>query len=125
MRCVTRREGLAGLAACAATPALGRKRKQRALPDDPGPFEQIAASLLSHAPETAVYTGVPDALDGGPLATRLDDCSPDGEEALRTAWKAAQADLARIRVAGDSPLVAHRQVVGTILVNAVRSAAVP
>jgi uncharacterized protein (DUF885 family) len=121
---VTRRAALGGMAAGLAVPALAR-RKRPLPPPTVGPIDEIATKLLAHLPETAAYNGVPDALDGGPLARRLDDMSPAGEAALRREVADARDLLARIRVRGDAVMANRLAVTGAILENAARSASVP
>jgi uncharacterized protein (DUF885 family) len=53
---------------------------------------KVADTLLECLPEVGVYNGVPAALDGGPLARRMDDWSPAGEDHYRrTLSEAAQS----------------------------------
>jgi uncharacterized protein (DUF885 family) len=120
----TRRQTIAALSVTFASPALARKKKHPA-PADPGPFDEIASKLLSHLRETATYNGTDGALDGGPLARKLDDYSPAGEAALRGEYQAARDLLARIRLDGASPAARHLGTVNAVLENATRSAAIP
>ncbi len=130
---ISRRVMIGGLAALAAAPGgavVRRKRKSRVKvpartlpPPMVGPFEDIAASLLSNLRETACYNGTPDALNGGPLARKLDDYSPAGEAASRDAFQAGRDLLARIRMASASG--AYLPTVSATLENGTRSAKIP
>jgi uncharacterized protein (DUF885 family) len=120
---VNRREGIAALALFAAAPALARKKRK--LPPDTGPLDDIGGKLLSHLREIGTYNGVPQALDGGPLARALDDYSPASEAALRAEYQAGRDLLARIRMRGDERTSAHLGVVSATLENGTRSAAIP
>lgn len=120
---VDRRQTLAALALTAAAPALARPRKLP--PPTVGPLETITENILAHFPESAVYNGTPEALDGGPLARTLDDYSPAGEAAARASLQSARDTLARIRVASDSELGRHLPLISAILENATRSASIP
>src|SRR6266436_6056813 len=75
------------LGSAAIVPALPAS----AGPEPPGscpivtPIDAATQALLEHTPEIATYGGVPGSADGGPFARRMDDYSPRGEEAWRTA----------------------------------------
>lgn len=118
-----RRQAIAGLALGTGAPALARTKSLP--PPTVGPLEVITEKILSRFPESSVYNGTPGALDGGPLARRLDDYSPEGESATRNEMKSAQALLAGIRVASDSDLAKHLPLVTAILDAGTRSANIP
>ena len=84
-----------------------------------------AERLLAHLPETATYNGTPRALNGGPLARRLDDYSPAGERAKRAAIAAAHGRIAALDCGSPSDEALHAAVVEAILANASRSANIP
>jgi uncharacterized protein (DUF885 family) len=121
---LSRRSSLAALLVMSASPALARK-KRKAAPPDTGPFNDIAAKLLGHLRESGTYSGVPLALDGGPLARALDDYSPAGEAALRAEYQAGRDLLMRIRFAGNDKTGTQLGVVSATLENGTRSAGVP
>lgn len=116
-----RRQTLAALAASVAGPALAKPQKPA---PSALPLETITESLLARFPESAVYNGTPGALNGGPLARTLDDYSPSGEAAARSALQSARDLLARIRVSSESQLGRHLPLITAILENATRSAAI-
>jgi uncharacterized protein (DUF885 family) len=120
---VNRREGITALALFAAAPALARKKRK--LPPDTGPFDDIGGKLLSHLKEIGTYNGVPQSLDGGPLARTLDNYSPAGEASLRSEYQAGRDLLARVRIGGDERTSAHLGVVSATLENGTRTAAIP
>jgi uncharacterized protein (DUF885 family) len=130
---ISRRTVIVGLASLVAAPGeavVRRKRKARAKipartlpPPMVGPFEDIAANLLSNLRETACYNGTPDALNGGPLARKLDDYSPEGEATLRGTYQAGRDLLMRIRMTSASG--AYLPTVSATLENGTRSAKIP
>lgn len=131
---ISRRTVISGLAATIAAPseaAASRKRKRRPTPRVPrplppptfGPFEDIADRLLGHLREIACYTGTPDALNGGPLARKLDDYSPAGEAATRADFQWSLDVLARVRLASTSG--AHLPTISALLENGTRSSSIP
>lgn len=122
---ITRRQAVGVLALTAASPALAKRRMPKLPPPQMGPFDGIAEKLLSHLKESAVYNGVPGALDGGSLARSLDDYSPAGESALRSEYKAAKDLLARIRIRGDALTSTRLNVVNAVLENGIRSSGIP
>ena len=89
-----------------------------------GVLDQLSDLLLRHLPETAVYNGVPAALDGGPLARRLDDWSPGGIESYRTALTQGSALLASLDCSGDERALLQLAAARTIAENGTRSAAI-
>jgi uncharacterized protein (DUF885 family) len=80
---ITRRDaiglGIAGLGT-ALLPPPGRAQTCSSAQT----LNQVGDLLLRHLPEVGVYNGVPAALDGGPLARRMDDWSPAGLERYRS-----------------------------------------
>jgi uncharacterized protein (DUF885 family) len=123
MHGITRRTSLGALAVAVASPAFARK-KRKAPPPDTGPFDDIGSKLLGHLRETGTYNGVPQALDGGPLARSLDDYSPAGEASLRAEFQAGRDLLMRIRFAGNDKTDTHLGVVSATLENGTRSAGI-
>lgn len=120
---LSRRQTITALALTTATPALARVK--RLPPPTIGPIDAITEKILGHFPESAVYNGTPGALDGGALARRFDNYSPDGESAARAELQSAQKLFAGIRVVAESELAKHLPLVGAILENATRSADIP
>jgi uncharacterized protein (DUF885 family) len=123
MHGITRRTSLGALAVAVASPAFARK-KRKTPPPDTGPFDDIGSKLLGHLRETGTYNGVPQALDGGPLARSLDDYSPAGEASLRAEFQAGRDLLMRIRFAGNDKTGTHLGVVSATLENGTRSAGI-
>jgi uncharacterized protein (DUF885 family) len=121
----TRRQAIGAVAVVAAIPAHAAKRKTPPPPPMIGPFDGMAEPLLSHLKETGVYNGVPEALDGGPLARRVDDYSPAGEAAMRASFVSAKDMLSRIRIRGDGDTGTRLSVINAILDNGIRSAQIP
>lgn len=84
--------------------------------DIAAPLDRAAAVLLADLPDTAVYNGVPQALDGGPLARRMDDWSPAGIEAFRGHISEQAEALEAVTCAGDATgelqLAAAREILG-------------
>ena len=119
---VTRREAAAML-----TGGLAAASAARAAPPLPcpigTPLDAIANRLLAHTPETAVYNGTADALDGGPLARRLDDYSPAGEAAWRQALREARDAASALSCVGDPVGALHLATARAVLENATRSGA--
>ena len=129
---VSRRVVIGGLAAVATAPAEAARKKRKHRPAPPaktlppptvGPFEEIGASLLGNLREIACYNGTPDALNGGPLARKLDDYSPAGEAKLRADMQAARDLLMRVKFGGEAGK--FLPIVSAILENGTRSAAIP
>jgi uncharacterized protein (DUF885 family) len=117
----------AGLIALAAEPALAQRRKKKkpALPEVATPFDDMGNKLFAHLRESGTYGGVPQSLNGGPLARSMDDYSPAGEAALRAEYQAGRDLLARIRLAGTGRIPTYLGVVSATLANATASAAIP
>ncbi|MGP1283202.1 MAG: DUF885 domain-containing protein [Parasphingopyxis sp.] len=125
---LTRREAMAGLAAgtilgvggCATLPA------REAQGCDAGMALAMEADrLLALLPEVATYNGADAALDGGPLARRLDDYSPTGEQALRDGTAASRARISALDCPRGSRDALHAAVSEAVLANAGGSAAIP
>jgi uncharacterized protein (DUF885 family) len=117
---------MAMLAATAATmPAPGLAAPRTIACAIANPLDAVADRLLAHLPETATYNGTPGALDGGPLARRMDDYSPAGEAAWRQTLTEAAADLEAIACTGDPRGALRVDVARAIVGNGVRSVAVP
>jgi uncharacterized protein (DUF885 family) len=97
---VTRRHllalGVAGVGT-AFLPRLGRAQ----ICSPPQTLNQVADLLLRHLPEVGVYNGVPAALDGGPLARRMDEWSPAGLERYRSALDEAARLLEGAQCSGE------------------------
>lgn len=88
------------------------------------PIDAIAMTLLEHTPEIATYGGVSASLGGGPLGRRMDDYSPEGEEAWRAALGEAGVAIERIDCKGD-PLGSLRlRISAAVIENGTRSAAI-
>ena len=117
---LSRRQTIAALALTTAAPALARVK--RLPPPSIGPIEVITEKILARYPESAVYNGTPGAIDGGSLARRFDDYSPDGEATTRAELQSAQKLVAGIRIVADSDLAKHLPLVSAILANGTRSA---
>jgi len=88
------------------------------------PIDAISDTLLEHTPEMGVYGGVPGATGGGPLARRMDDYSPEGEEAWRGALGEAGVAIERIDCAGDSLGALRLRIAAAVIDNGTRSAAI-
>jgi len=122
-----RRFGLL-LGAAAVTPPL--PAAPPASPKRPGPcpigtpLDAITLKLLRHTPETATYGGVAGSGAGGPYSRRMDDYSPEGEEAWRDALGEAGIAIEQTECDGD-PLGALRlKVAAAVVENGTRSAAI-
>jgi uncharacterized protein (DUF885 family) len=78
-------------------------------------LQQVADLVLAELPEIGAYNGVPDALNGGPLARRMDDWSPAGVERFRGTLVRAARILAGVDCAGTDPtalqLAAAREII--------------
>ena len=120
---LSRRQTIAALALTTAAPALARVKR---LPSPSiGPIEVVTEKILARYPESAVYNGTPGALDGGSLARRFDDYSPEGEATTRAELQSAQKLFAGIRFVAESELAKHLPLVSAILENGMRSANIP
>jgi len=81
-------------------------------------------ALLDHSPEIATYGGVPGSADGGRFARRMDDYSPQGEEAWRAALGEAGIAIERVDCAGDSLGALRLKIAAAVIENGTRSAAI-
>ncbi len=88
------------------------------------PLDRVAEKLLALTPETATYGGLPGSLDGGPLARRMDDYSPEGEEAWRTAIGEAGIAIEAIGCTGDPLGELRLKISAALIANGTRSAAI-
>ena len=88
------------------------------------PLDAIAGKLLDHTPEIATYGGVAEALGGGPLARRMDDYSPQGEEAWRTALGEAGIAIEQIGCVGDPLGELRLKISAAVIANGTRTAAI-
>lgn len=122
----TRRQTLAGLAASTFLAAGGCATTAMREPScNSGAAMQSAAdALLARLPEVATYNGAPGSLDGGPLARRLADYSPAGENALRSETATQLAALRNSDCATGQQAL-YVAVCEAILTSASRSAAIP
>jgi uncharacterized protein (DUF885 family) len=113
---------LAGGTIAAAAPAIASRRPP-ACPIT-SPLDAIADTLLDHTPEIGTYGGVPASLGGGPLARRMDDYSPEGEEGWRTAIGEAGIAIEKIGCAGDPLGELRLKIAAAVLENGARTAAI-
>ncbi|WP_243395783.1 DUF885 domain-containing protein [Sphingomonas oleivorans] len=116
---------MAMLAAGAALPSTAAPGRSPPVCPVMAPLDAVADRLFAHLPEIATYNGLPDALDGGPLARRMDDHSPEGETAWRAALKAAERDVAALTCPGDRAGTLRLAIARTVLANGTRSTAIP
>ncbi|KKC27499.1 DUF885 domain-containing protein [Sphingomonas sp. SRS2] len=123
----SRRQFTVLLGSSAIAPALPAAA---ARPKRPGPcpivtpIDTITEHLLDHTPETGVYGGVARSAGGGALARRMDDYSPRGEEAWRSALGEAGIAIEQIECRGD-PLSALRlKIAAAVIENGTRSASI-
>ncbi len=121
---INRRESLVGLAAVAASPAFARPKPRAAASADVSLFDTMGTRILGHLKESGCYNGVPQALDGGPLALVMDDYSPAGEQASRAQFQAERDLLARIRLKMSDAMANHLGVISATLANGTRSAGI-
>jgi uncharacterized protein (DUF885 family) len=125
---LTRRQTIAGLAAstilsasgCASLPAKTAQSCNAGMA-----LALEADRLLALLPEVATYNGTDASLDGGPLARRLTDYSPSGEQVLRDGTAASRARIASLDCAPDGREALHATVSEAVLANASRSAGIP
>lgn len=125
---VTRRQTLAGLAASSILSATGCASLTGSAAQDCDAGTALAREaevLLALLPEIAAYNGTEAALDGGPLARRLADYSPAGEQNLRAETAASRERIAALDCAADSRDASHAAVSEAVLANAGRSADIP
>ena len=88
------------------------------------PIDTITETLLDHTPETGTYAGAERAAGGGPLARRMDDYSPRGEEAWRTALGEAGIAIERLGCNGDPIGTLRLRIAAAVIENGTRSAAI-
>ncbi|MET0375139.1 MAG: DUF885 domain-containing protein [Rhizorhabdus sp.] len=124
---LSRRQFALLLGSAAIAPALPAVA---AAPKRPGPcpivtpVDALTEGLLDHTPETGVYGGVARSAGGGALARRMDDYSPQGEEAWRSALGEAGIAIEQIECGGD-PLGALRlKIAAAVIENGTRSASI-
>lgn len=98
----TRRETIVGLCAAGISAAPAAEAARPLACPLRTPLDAVADRILAETPESGVFAGVPAAMDGGPLARRIDDYSPAGEERLRRALRAAGRDLAGLSCTDDA-----------------------
>ncbi|SDD37089.1 Uncharacterized conserved protein, DUF885 familyt [Sphingomonas sp. YR710] len=113
---------LAGGAIAATAPAIAGRRPP-ACPIT-NPLDAIADTLLDHTPEIGTYGGVPASLGGGPLARRMDDYSPEGEESWRTAIGEAGIAIEKIGCTADPLGELRLKIAAAVLENGSRTAAI-
>lgn len=88
------------------------------------PVDAITLKLLRHTPEIATYGGVVGSAAGGPFARSMDDYSPEGEEAWRTALGEAGIAIERIDCEDDRLGQLRLKVAAAVIDNGMRSAAI-
>ncbi|ATE65605.1 DUF885 domain-containing protein [Rhizorhabdus dicambivorans] len=124
-----RRFGLM-LGAATIAPALPLLAGPPPNPRRPGPcpittpVDAATMKLMEHTPEIATYGGVAGSAGGGPLARRMDDYSPEGEEAWRAALGEAGIAIERIDCSGDPLGRLRLKIAAAVIENGTRSAAI-
>ncbi|MCZ4341582.1 DUF885 domain-containing protein [Sphingomonadaceae bacterium G21617-S1] len=88
------------------------------------PLDSITLKLMEHTPEIATYGGVAGSGGGGPFARRMDDYSPEGEEAWRTALGEAGIAIEQIDCGGDALGQLRLKIAATVIENGTRSAVI-
>jgi uncharacterized protein (DUF885 family) len=88
------------------------------------PIDAVTMALMAHTPEIATYGGVAGSGDGGRFARRMDDYSPRGEEAWRTALGEAGVAIERIDCSGDPLGRLRLKIAAAVIENGTRSAAI-
>ena len=88
------------------------------------PIDAATQALLDHSPEIATYGGVPGSTEGGPFARRMDDYSPRGEEAWRTALGETGIAIERVECSGDPLGTLRLRIAAAVIANGTRSAAI-
>jgi uncharacterized protein (DUF885 family) len=107
----------------ATTPLFGAIRKAPPCPIT-NPLDTICDRVLEQTPEIATYGGVPTALNGGRLARRMDDYSPEGEEAWRTTLAEAGIAIEQIGCSGDPLSELRLKISAAVIENGTRTAAI-
>lgn len=108
----------ARLAAADAAPAASKR---------PGPcpittpLDAITLKLLRHTPETAIYGGLPGAADGGAFSHAMDDFSPSGEAAWRSAIGDAARDIAGLTCQSDALGALRLRIAAAVMANGLRT----
>lgn len=124
-----RRFGLL-LGAAAVAPALPAAPPAPAPPKRSGPcpigtpLDAVTLKLLRHTPEIATYGGVAGSGAGGPYSRRMDDYSPEGEEAWRGALGEAGIAIEQIECEGDPLGQLRLKIAAAVIENGTRSAAI-
>ena len=123
---VTRRQATILLAGGAALTASSiRATVKRAGPCPiVNPLDAITDRLLEHTPEIGTYSGVPASTGGRPMARRMDDYSPVGEEAWRSALGEAGIAIEHIPCSGDPLGRLRLKVSSAVVENGTRTAAI-
>jgi uncharacterized protein (DUF885 family) len=88
------------------------------------PVDAITLKLLRHTPEIATYGGVAGSAAGGPYARSMDDYSPEGEEAWRTALGEAGIAIEQIDCENDRLGQLRLKIAAAVIENGTRSAAI-
>lgn len=110
--------------------SLGATPAALANPRRPGPcplttpMDAVALKLLRHTPETATYGGVVGSAAGGPFSHAMDDYSPAGEEAWRSALTDAHETVSALSCSGDATGSIRLRIAGAILENGTRAASI-
>jgi len=123
---VTRRHAamlLGGAAALIASPARAIVKRMGPCPIV-SPIDAITNRLLDHTPEIATYAGVPASTGGRPMARRMDDYSPEGEEQWRGALGEAGIAIEQIDCSGDPLGQLRLKVCAAVIENGTRSASI-
>lgn len=88
------------------------------------PIDDATMKLMEHTPEIATYGGVQGSGGGGSLARRMDDYSPEGEEAWRAALGEAGVAIERIDCKGDTLGQLRLKIAAAVVGNGTRSSAI-
>jgi len=127
---ITRRRFGLLLGASAILPALPAAGAAPGNPRRPGPcpittpIDALTLKLLRHTPETATYGGVIGSAAGGPFARTMDDYSPEGEEAWRSALGEGGVALEQIDCEHDRLGQLRLKIAAAVIENGTRSAAI-
>jgi uncharacterized protein (DUF885 family) len=114
----------ATIAAAAAATAVGATKRAPPCPVAT-PINAVTEILLAHLPESATYVGTAGALDGGPLARRMDDRSPEGEAHWRAALAEARDALAMQSCGTGGEGALRLDVARAVIDNGLRAADIP